>query len=271
VLLASLTSSRCKYDVHFLNLPGFQVDELLIIEPVTGTDRLMREYSIGISQGLDPILPPEQIERLTVAGQTTRFEKGAYLYRQGEQAEEIYLLVSGRANTLLISSNGQESLLRIHLPGSLMGLTALATKPIRDASAVSVVPCEAVALDRKNLQALLRSDSRLGDYFIQLLLDRMSDFHYRVGELLSQSVEQRLSKALLALSQPDFANEGETAAETIMLTHEQLAHLLNTRRPTVSAALGRLSEAGLIARSGRGIVVTDRQGLARVAAGHTVS
>ena len=226
----------------------------------------MREYSIGISQGLDPVLPPEQIERLTEAGRPTRFEKDAFLYRQGEEAEKVYLLASGRANTFLVSASGQESLLRIHLPGSLMGLTALATTPIRDASAVAVEPCEAVAMDRKNLQELLRSDPTLGDYFIRLLLDRMSDFHYRVGELLSQSVEQRLAKALLALSQPDSADNGVGATETVMLTHEQLAHLLNTRRPTVSAALGRLAEAGLITRSGRGIAVADREGLSRLAA-----
>lgn len=233
----------------------------------------MREYSIGISQGLDPVLPPEQIERLTAAGRPARFEKDAFLYRQGERAEKIYLLVSGRANTFLVSANGQESLLRIHLPGSLMGLTALATTPIRDASAIAVEPCEAVALDRKNLQGLLQSDPTLGNYFIRLLLDRMSDFHYRVGELLSQSVEQRLSKALLALSQPDSVEGGaegvRDVAETIALTHEQLAHLLNTRRPTVSAALGRLAEAGLIAKSGGGIAVIDRDGLARLAAAHT--
>lgn len=231
----------------------------------------MREYSIGIARELDPVLPADQIERLAEAGRERRFAKGETLYRQGEKAAHAYLLTAGRVNTFLVSSKGQESLLRIHLPGSLLGLTALATRPVRDASAVAVDACETVALDRKGLQALLRSDPRLGEHFIRLLLDRMSDFHYRVGELLSQSVEQRLSKALLALSQPDSAGNGEAAGEAVMLTHEQLAHLINTRRPTVSAALGRFAEAGLIARSGRGIVVTDRSGLARLAAEHTAS
>lgn len=117
----------------------------------------------------------------------------------------------------------------------------------------------------------MQSDPRLGDYFIQLLLERMCDFHHRVGELLSQSVEQRLSKALLALSQPEHGDGADAVGETVMLTHEQLAHLLNTRRPTVTAALSRFTEAGLVARSGRGIIVADRGGLARIAAEHTGS
>ncbi len=226
----------------------------------------MREYSIGIAQGLGPNLPPKQINRLAEAGRKIRFEKNQIIYRQGEQAANTYLLTSGRVNTFLVNSKGQESLLRIHLPGSVLGLTALATRHVRDASAVAVEASEAVEITRKSFLALLRSDPGLGQHFIKLLLDRMSDFHYRVGELLSQTVEQRLSTALLALSQPDSSHGRKAGTEMVILTHEQLAHLLNTRRPTVSAILGRFTDAGLISRSGRGIAVTDREGLARLAA-----
>ena len=47
----------------------------------------MREYSIGIAQGLGPILPPEQIKRLTEAGRKIRFEKDEIIYRQGEEPQ----------------------------------------------------------------------------------------------------------------------------------------------------------------------------------------
>ncbi len=224
----------------------------------------MREYSIGIAQGLGPVLPPEQIKRLVEAGRKISFEKDEIIYRQGEPAANTYLLTSGRANTFLISSKGQESLLRIHLPGSVLGLTALATRHIRDASAVAVEASWVIEITRESFLALLRSDPLLGEHFIKLLLDRMSDFHYRVGELLSQTVEQRLSTALLALSQPDSSPGRQARTETVILTHEQLAHLINTRRPTVSAILSRFAGAGLISKSGRGILVTDREGLARL-------
>lgn len=225
----------------------------------------MREYSIGIAQGLGPNLPPKQMKRLAEAGRKIKFEKDQIIYRQGDPAANSYLLTSGRANTFLISSKGQESLLRIHLPGSVLGLTALATRLVRDASAVAVEASEAVEITRADFLALLRTDPLLGEHFIKLLLDRMSDFHYRVGELLSQTVEHRLSTALLALSQPDSSPGRKAGIETVILTHEQLAHLINTRRPTVSAILGRFAEAGLISKSGRGLVVTDREGLARLA------
>jgi len=178
-------------------------------------------------------------------------------------------LTSGRVNTFLVSSKGQESLLRIHLPGSVLGLTALATRLVRDASAVAVEASGAMEITRTDFLTLLRSDPRLGEYFIKLLLDRMSDFHYRVGELLSQTVEHRLSTALLALSQPDSSPGRKAGTETVILTHEQLAHLINTRRPTVSTILSRFADDGLISRSGRGIVVTDREGLARLATDNT--
>jgi CRP-like cAMP-binding protein len=232
---------------------------------------VMREYSIGIAQSLGPNLPPEQIRQLGDAGRELRFEKDQIIYRQGEPAETTYLLTSGRANTFLVSSEGQESLLRIHLPGSVLGLTALATRHIRDASAVAVEASVAIEITRESFQELLQSDPALGEYFITLLLDRMSDFHYRVGEFLSQTVEQRLSTALLVLSQPDGSTDRQASPEAVILTHEQLAHLINTRRPTVSAILSRFAGASLISKSGRGIVVNDRDGLARLANGAAAS
>ena len=231
-----------------------------------GNKNVMREYSIGIAQGLGPNLPPEHIKRLAEAGREIQFAKDEIIFRQGETAANMYLLTSGRANTFLVSSKGQESLLRIHLPGSVLGLTALATRHVRDASAAAVEASEAIEITRESFQKLLRANPGLGEYFIKLLLDRMSDFHYRVGELLSQTIEQRLSTALLALSQPDTSPGPNAAGGSVLLTHEQLAHLINTRRPTVSAILGKLASAGLISRSGRGIVVIDREGLARIAA-----
>ena len=138
----------------------------------------MREFSIGIAQGLDPVLTPSQIEQLRLAGSEVKFAKDEQLYRQGEKATRIYLLTTGRVNTFLVNGHGLEALLRIHLPGSVMGLTALASRQIRDASAVAVEDSEAIALSKVCFQELLRADAQLGEYFLKLLLDRMSDFHF---------------------------------------------------------------------------------------------
>lgn len=221
----------------------------------------MREYSIGAPLGLEAVIPADLIEQLVQAGRKRTFAKDETIYRQGEAAEHIYLLLSGRAKTVLVAPNGQEALLRIHLPRNILGLTALASDPVRDADAIAVEAIETATFTRDELRALMRGQPRLADHLIELLVNRMTDFHFRVGEMMGQSVEQRLARALLALSEPDPSASAETQRGAITLTHEELASLLNTRRPTISAAVNRLVETGLIRKSGRKLHVMDPDGL----------
>ena len=221
----------------------------------------MREYSIGARLGLEPVIPADLIEKLIDAGQRRTFQKNRTIYRQGDVADHVYLLLSGRAKTVLVAPSGQQALLRIHLPHNVLGLTALASTPARDGDAVAVEPIETAMVTRDALRKLMRDEPRLTEHLLELMVNRMCDFHYRVGEMMAQSVEQRLARALLALSEPDPTTPVENERSGVTLTHEELANLLNTRRPTISAAINRFVEAGLIGRSGRTLHVTDAAGL----------
>jgi CRP-like cAMP-binding protein len=222
----------------------------------------MREYSFGTALDLDPVLPPEHVSRVTASGTRRRFARNEAFYRQGEPATHVFLLLSGRVKTALVNSAGQEAVLRIHLPGSLLGLTVLTSARRRDASAVAIEPAEAAMVGREAFLALLRQDAELGVSLMQLLLDRMSDFHFRVGELQANSVEQRLARALLSLARPDPVAAPKDRPLGVALTHEELAHLINTRRQTVTAILSRFAEAGLITKEGRRILIADPRSLA---------
>lgn len=222
----------------------------------------MREYSIGAPLGLEAVIPADLIEKIAQAGKQRSFAKNAVLYRQGEAADHIYLLISGRAKTVLVAPSGQEALLRIHLPRNILGLTALASKPVRDGDAVAIEAIETTFVTRQELRKLMHDDPRLAEHLIELLVNRMTDFHYRVGEMMGQTVEQRLARALLALSEPDPTSHTDNRRSDVTLTHEELANLLNTRRPTVSAAINKLAEAGLICRSGRKLRIANPDGLA---------
>ena len=218
----------------------------------------MREYSIGNITGLDSILPLDLAEKLANFDARKIFTKNTPVYNQGDAADHVFFLLQGRVKSILIRASGQQSILRIHLPHSILGLTALASQPIRDATAICLDSVVVVAMSRTRFVDLLRSEPELGIHVVKLLTDRMSDFHHRVGDLLEQPVKQRLARALLVLSTPDPGGGGSECAEEIPLSHEELAQLINTRRPTVSSILARFAEQGAVRKSGRQLKVLDR-------------
>lgn len=224
----------------------------------------MREYSIGISQDLGPVLAPSQIDLLVSRGKITSFSRNEVLYRQGDPAEHVYLLLDGIVQSLLVNSAGHESLLRIHLPGSVLGITALGTVAWRDASAKAIEPATVAKVKAQDMVQLIGTEPDLALQLIRLLVDRMRDFHFRVAELQSQTVEQRLARVLLAICQREHGGTNPDGMAGVQLTHQDLAHLVNARRQTISAILGQFQNAGYVAKKGRRLQLTNIAALAQM-------
>lgn len=222
----------------------------------------MREYALRSGIGLGSVLSAREVGIIRSAGVERRFDTGGVLQRQDEPSNIVHLLLSGSIKTYLIHADGQESVLRIHLAGSLIGLSALSSRGCCDASSVALCPSTASCISRADFMRMLETHPELGIKLVHLLVDRLSDLHFRITELQTQSVEHRLAQALLSLSRPD-PDMGERAASCISLTHEELAQLINSRRQTVTAILGRFAQAGLIERSARRIDVVDALALAQ--------
>ena len=223
----------------------------------------MREYAIGTKQDLCSALTLDNMRLLASRGVERKFERGDCLFHQGDCAESVLLLVDGRVKVCLIGASGQKTILRIHLPGSLIGLSALAALPARDATATALETVTIVELTRAEMQAVLLEDSALGLRVMRMLVDRLADLHSRLADLQAASVDQRLARVLLAIGQRDPIG---AAKPTISLTHEDLSNMVGARRPTVTSALNRFVHDGLIEKCGRHIVVKDPMRLTRLLA-----
>jgi CRP-like cAMP-binding protein len=223
----------------------------------------MREYAIGTDQDLRSALSAENMRKLAARGVERKFERGECLFHQGDRGEGVLLLLDGRVKVCLIGCSGQKTILRIHLPGSLIGMSALGALQVRDATATALETVTTVELTLADMQAVLLEDSALGLRVMRMLLDRLADLHSRLADLQAASVDQRLARVLLALGQRDPIAE---ATPTISLTHEDLSNMVGARRPTVTSALNRFVHDGLIEKCGRNIVVRDPERLTRLLA-----
>jgi CRP-like cAMP-binding protein len=223
----------------------------------------MREYAIGTDQDLRSTLSAENMRKLAARGVERKFERGECLFHQGDRGEGVLLLLDGRVKVCLIGASGQKTILRIHLPGSLIGMSALGALQVRDATATALETVTTVELPLADMQAVLLEDSALGLRVMRMLLDRLADLHSRLADLQAASVDQRLARVLLALGQRDPI---AAATPTISLTHEDLSNMVGARRPTVTSALNRFVHDGLIEKCGRNIVVRDPERLTRLLA-----
>ena len=100
----------------------------------------------------------EWLKRLTSLGRDLRLEKGTYLFQEGEKADDIYYIQSGKIQISKMDMDGRELALRICSEGDLIGeLTLfcpgarymLTAKALED-SVVSAIPRERLEQELAN-------------------------------------------------------------------------------------------------------------------------
>ncbi len=223
------------------------------------------EFSDGID--LERDLNDEYLLRLCARGNVRTLECNEHLYYQGDDADHVYVLKTGAVKATCSDENGHETLLKIHGPGDLLGLSALRPRAVRDANAIALEPAKAAAFSKDEFFEYIRSDGELGVLLVRVLLKRQQQLHTRVSEFSGHHVDQRLARAILQLNAEAATRAPAGATPDLPITHEELASLVLSRRQYVTAILRDFVSQGLIENRRRCVRVIDSDGLRRIVFG----
>lgn len=181
------------------------------------------------------------------------FREGEHIFREGDEFNAIAAVRAGTVKTYVLDPAGHEQVLGFHLPGELIGLSA-----IHEAR----FPCSAVALDTVML-------CRFSFPKMALLATRMPGLQAQLFRLLSQdigkaallagdySADQRVAAFLVSLSRR-YAQRGFSATRLqLTMTRVDMASYLRLAPETVSRVLRRLQEDGLVKVDKRAFELRD--------------
>ena len=195
--------------------------------------------------------------RATQFGQRRVFEKGAYLYRQGELDSHFYFLLSGRVQVSVVSSEGNEFILEIMGRWSVCGEAAAFDRGPRFSAACAVERVEAIEFDANNLSEAIRQDPEFAIALLRIACIKQRVVTVRVERLASQAPEGRLAELLRRLAEL-YGEEGPTGTKIkIRLTHEQIASMTGTSRVTVTRTLKKWRKEEIIALDSGSITLRD--------------
>ena len=191
---------------------------------------------------------------------------GKILFRKGEQARGLYVLVAGRVEIYRSTSDGREQVLHSETP-----VQSVAELPVFDggeypASARAAEASELYFLSLDDFQRLYREHPEIADAIIRNLGMRLRKLVKVVEKVSLRSVPSRVAKTLLELAERAGAlKKGGTF--TMPRTQSELAHELATSRESVARALGDLRRRLVISTEGRRITILSLGSLEDVARG----
>jgi CRP-like cAMP-binding protein len=197
------------------------------------------------------------VRKLCSLGARRAFAPGEHLYRLGDPAGQVFVLLSGSVKATSTHAHGFDTRLKIHGRHSLLGLSALRRGGVRDANGIAIDAIQTVCFSSQAFLKILDGDGALGSLLMRVLLRRQQELHGRIRAILCNSVEQRLADVLLQLSAEAAATSGGETHPDITITHEDLASLVISWRQYVTQILRAFVRQGLIMSARKRIRVVD--------------
>lgn len=172
------------------------------------------------------------------------------LFTQGDQADSVFYLQSGRARLTVVAQNGKEATIMLLSAGDFVGEECLASAPgIRLATATAVNTCSALKIGRDEMIRVLHEEHDFSDLFLSFLLSRSMRAQADLVDHLFNSSEKRLARILLLMAQ--FGKPGEPETFIPPITQETLAEMVGTTRSRISFFMNRFRKLGFIDYNGR--------------------
>ncbi len=202
---------------------------------------------------------------LAAAASFRLLEAGEVAFRQGEPANELRLVLSGRIKLMQTSWTDDPVILRIAHPGELLELGRSMRPGRHDATAGALCGASLAVWPMQAWHGLLREMPAIMTGLAQLLAQELSEAQGRLVEIASLDVPRRIAHAVLRLV--DQAGREEAAGTRIdfPLSRQDLAALTGTTLHNVSRILTGWERRGVIAGGRRTLLVRDIPALMELA------
>jgi CRP-like cAMP-binding protein len=171
-------------------------------------------------------------------------------FAQGNPADSVFYLQTGRAKLTVVSKNGKEATITLLSAGDFVGEESIAgVLGLRMAAATAITACQALKIERDEMIRVLHQEHTFSDLFLKFLIARSMRTQADLVDQLFNSSEKRLARILLLMA--EFGKPGEPETLIPQITQETLAEMIGTTRSRVSFFMNRFRKLGFIDYNGR--------------------
>ena len=175
------------------------------------------------------------------------YRKDQIVYTQGEAADSVFYIRSGKVKQTVVSEQGKEAVVALLETGDFFGEGCLTGQPLRLAT---VYRCDGM---RDRITRVIHEEPAFAELFIAHLLARNSRIEEDLVDQLFNSSEKRLARILLLLA--NFGKDGRPEPIIAKISQETLADMIGTTRSRVSFFMNKFRELGFVDYNGGQIEV----------------
>jgi DNA-binding response OmpR family regulator/DNA-binding transcriptional regulator YhcF (GntR family) len=183
-----------------------------------------------------------------------QIKKKQVIYYEGDTANGLYLLISGKVKTFKVAQDGRELLTGLYGPEEYFGTAALLASENYMETAEAVENTALCLIPKDLMEQLLNKYPDVSASFIKLLANNVLQNEQQLLELAYHSVRKRMAEVILRLK----GTETGDNQQVLTVSRDNLASMAGIATETVSRILSDFKDEGLIERTGGKILVLDQ-------------
>lgn len=211
----------------------------------------MLKSEVASKGGVNPVAkqklafnPKTFLSTTGVGKEMMSFRKGQTIFAQGDAADAVFVIQTGRVRLSAKSQSGKAATLDILADEDFVGKDSIAGQPLHTASASALTNCKVLRIEKKAMMLALAEEVTLSNMFAAYVLARNIRYQQDLVDQRCNPSEKRLARILLLLSHFDGQSSPETAVARI--NHETLAEMVGTTRSRVCHFMKKFKDAGFI-------------------------
>ena len=200
-----------------------------------------------------PLLDPAFLGSVREGRTSAVFEPRQTIYRQGDSADAVHYIESGKIQLTVVSEHGKEAVIAMLAPGEFFGEGCIAGQPLRMASASATARSTITRIAKDSMVRALHEQPTVADKFTGFLLERNIQIEADLVDQLFNSSERRLARLLLLLA--NFGKEAKMDKILPSVHQDVLAARVGTTRSRINFFMNKFRKLGFIEYDDDGIKV----------------
>ncbi len=198
-------------------------------------------------------LAAEVLAAIAASGGVKRYPAQAVIINEGDAADSLYIILSGRVKVYAANDAGKEVVLNTHGAGEYVGEVAL-DGGARSASVMTLEPTTCSVVTGESLRGFLANHPDFALHLIHNLILRLRQSTESVKGLALHDVYGRITQLLRRLATP----EGGVLVVHERLTQQDIADRVGASREMVSRIFKELAVGGYISTQAGRITILKK-------------
>lgn len=191
------------------------------------------------------------------------YKKGDYLFHENEEAEGIYLLVSGKVKIIKNCKGDSNMILHIASGADVLGIHAVVNKHNHTYSATAITKTTVYLIPRIEFLNIVKQDIKFKLIVMRLLCSSIDMLENKMSSRIEKSAGERLAETLVTLSRTYGTDKNNYI--NFELSLQDLADMICTSREYANKIIYELSKKDLIASVSGKIQILNSKGLEQIA------